>query len=352
MDDTQQQQLRDDLQFAIMKMEQLMVLDAKSVSKNHPFEIKSLVDVFAVFGYTADDFIDRHDQCTIFKRIRGELEGLLRDFSTHTKKYDKAVLLRDRLQLIKKEFIDMQGKYEYRRQDQERSQFHRGIVLARKHSDVLCDARTQESEREIQHKRNDLEKTHRVERAQLESFLHKLPEPHVKFSKLLLELKDTEKNLAKLRQFEDAKNVFLQADALEKKERARNTENFEKLKETKRALLREKHEQEIAELGEKLMEKRYILMRVNNNHRKSESQRMTNLRHDMNHSHTMDLHEKKQFSTNAVSTARKSHHTSSTFRGQQLLSTVQGKRLEVTSLCKLHDHENGAVPDGSVIFSG
>lgn len=75
---------------------------------------------------------------------------------------------------------------------------------------------------------------------------------------------------------------------------------------------------------------------------------MTNLRRDMNHSHVLDLHEKKHFSTNAVSTVRRSYHTSGTFRGQQLLSTVEGKRLEVTSLCKLHDNENGAIPDGSV----
>lgn len=75
---------------------------------------------------------------------------------------------------------------------------------------------------------------------------------------------------------------------------------------------------------------------------------MTNLGHDMNHCHTMDAHGKKQFSTNAVTTVRRSHHTSGSFRGQQLLSTVQGKRLEVTSLCKLHDEENGDIPDGSV----
>lgn len=75
---------------------------------------------------------------------------------------------------------------------------------------------------------------------------------------------------------------------------------------------------------------------------------MTNLSHDMSHCHTMDSHAKKQFSTNAVATVRRSHHTSGTYRGQQLLSTVQGKRLEVTSLCKLHDDENGAIPDGSV----
>lgn len=40
-------------------------------------------------------------------------------------------------------------------------------------------------------------------------------------------------------------------------------------KETKRALLREKQEQELAELEEKLMEKRYILMRANDSHQKT-----------------------------------------------------------------------------------
>lgn len=75
---------------------------------------------------------------------------------------------------------------------------------------------------------------------------------------------------------------------------------------------------------------------------------MTNLSRDMSHCHTMESHGKKQFSTNIVATVRRSHHTSGTYRGQQLLSTVQGKRLEVTSLCKLHDDENGMIPDGSV----
>lgn len=75
---------------------------------------------------------------------------------------------------------------------------------------------------------------------------------------------------------------------------------------------------------------------------------MTNLSRDMSHCHTMDSHGKKQFSSTAPTAVRRSHHTSASFRGQQLLSTVQGKRLEVTSLCQLHDDENGATPDGSV----
>lgn len=65
----------------------------------------------------------------------------------------------------------------------------------------------------------------------------------------------------------------------------------------------------------------------------------------------MDMHAKKVFSTNPAPVVRKSHAaTASTFRGQQLLSTVQGKRLEVASLCAIHDAEGGLAPDGSVNY--
>ncbi|KAL3671458.1 hypothetical protein V7S43_003380 [Phytophthora oleae] len=355
MDEAQKQQLRDDLQFAIMKAEQLTVLDSKTPagSKNNPMDIKSLVHVFAVFGYSAEDIIDKHDQCTIFKKIRAELDDLLRDLSMKTKKYDKAIVLRDRLRLIKREFVEMQGTYENRRQEKEEQQFSRGIVLAKQRSDVQCAARTDSCEREILHQQEELRKTHEVERAQLETYLNKVQEPHVKFSRLLLELKNTENNLAKLKLFEDAKNVSARVDSLERDQRALNTANFEKFKENKRALLLEKQQEELAEAREKLMEKRYVVMRANDTHRKTEVQRMKNLTVDMKHAQTMDMHNKKVFSTNAVAVVRKSHGTtSSTYRGQQLLSTVQGKRLEVTSLCLLHDSENGVVPPGSVIYTG
>ncbi|KAG2790749.1 hypothetical protein PC129_g6994 [Phytophthora cactorum] len=355
MDEDQKQQLRDDLQFAIMKAEQLTVLDSRAPagSKNNPMDIKSLVDVFTVFGFSADDIIDKHDQCTIFKKIRAELDDLLRDLSLNTKKYDKAIVLRDRLRLIKREFVEMQGTYESRRQEKETQQFSRGIVLAKQRSDVLYAADTDNYEREILHRQEELKKTHEVERAQLETYLNKLQEPHVKFSKFLLELKNTEKSLAKLKLFEDAKNVFVRVDSMERGERALNAAKFEKFKENRRSLLLQKQQQELAEAEEKLTEKRYVVQRANENHRKMEVQRMKNLKVDMKHEHTMDMHSKKVFSTNAVAAVRKSHSaTSSTYRGQQLLSTVQGKRLEVASLCLLHDSENGVVPPGSIIYIG
>lgn len=194
-----------------------------STPMRSPMEIKSLVDVFAVFGYSAEDVIDRHDQCTIFSRIRKELDDLLRDLAANTKKYDKAILLRDRLRRIKMEFVAMQGTYEAKRQDYERAQMQRGGVLTRRRTEGVGALRAELSEQEIEHRIDDLKRTHSVERAQLESFLNRLPEPHVKFSRLLLELKNTERNLAKLRLFEDAKNVYARADTLEADQRAKNT---------------------------------------------------------------------------------------------------------------------------------
>jgi hypothetical protein len=77
---------------------------------------------------------------------------------------------------------------------------------------------------------------------------------------------------------------------------------------------------------------------------------MKNLYNDMNHAFTMDIHDKKIFTTDSATNPRKNHTTSSTFRGQQFLSTLQGKRLEVASLCSIHDHEGGEIPSGSVSF--
>lgn len=50
---------------------------------------------------------------------------------------------------------------------------------------------------------------------------------------------------------------------------ARTVQSFETFKETKRAGLRQKQAQEIAELEEKLVEKRFVLLRANELHRKT-----------------------------------------------------------------------------------
>lgn len=263
------QQLREDLEFAILRAERLAALDAldSPPSPRHPLEMKALADVFAVFGYAPDDLIDKHDQCAIFRRVRAELEDALRTLAANPKKYDKAVVLRDRLRRMKTEFVDMQRSYEARRQQQERERLAKGGALCAIKSDAHCEARVDQTEREIADKRADLDKTHAVQRAQLEEFLERLQEPPAKLSKLLLQLKSTEKSLSKLRLFEDARTVFLRADALEKDERARSACSFEQFKQQKREQLRAQQAGERAEMDEKLAERRYITRRRNDAHR-------------------------------------------------------------------------------------
>lgn len=236
-------------------------------SPRHPLEMKALADVFAVFGFAPDDLIDKHDQCAIFRRVRAELEDALRQLASNPKKYDKAVLLRDRLRRMKSEFVDMQRSYEARRQQQEQERLAKGAALSAIKSDAECEARVSQTEREIANKRLDLDKTHAVQRAQLEKFLARLQEPPAKLSKLLLQFKSTEKSLAKLRLFEDARTVFVRADALEKDERARSACNFEQFKQQKREQLRAQQAAERAEMDEKLTERRYIARRRNDAHR-------------------------------------------------------------------------------------
>ena len=79
-------------------------------------------------------------------------------------------------------------------------------------------------------------------------------------------------------------------------------------------------------------------------------QRMKNLEGDMQHAHALTHYSTRVIKSDTTTGARRHNDTSSSYRGQQLLSTVQGKRLQVVSLCHLHEEEleHGILPDGSV----
>ncbi len=93
------------MRFAIAELQE-DALNTKSA-----FEIKNLVDVFSKFGYGSDDIIDKRDQIVMFTRIRHELTSILHQMTSKSE-YAHAIVLRDRLRLIKKEFIQLQQIYE------------------------------------------------------------------------------------------------------------------------------------------------------------------------------------------------------------------------------------------------
>ncbi|CAK4380985.1 unnamed protein product [Aphanomyces euteiches] len=334
------EQFCDDLRFAIAQLE------PDALDKKSTLEIKCLADVYSIFGYGKDDIVDKRDQIVMFTKIRTEMMGMLHHMTTKGK-YANAIVLRDRLRLIRKEFIQLQQTYEKRRQSEESDQFMDAVALVRAQHDVKWSGKQASVVDKCAWRRADLAKTHAVQTRQLEDYLESIHEPLVKFSKTLLELKTSERNLSKLQLYEQAKNVYTRADAMEKQERAKNTQEFLQYKQKLRDDLRAKQAVEVKQLEETLTDKQYATLRTKEWDTKRETQRVKNLKRDMQHAHVLDLHKPAEFTTHPLVAPRKHlHDTSSSYGGQHFLGNVRGERLQVQSLCALHDAED-EVPSGS-----
>ncbi|ETV65925.1 hypothetical protein H257_17474 [Aphanomyces astaci] len=338
-------QLCDDLRFAIAQLEP-DALEGKST-----LEIQCLADVYSIFGYGTDDIVDKRDQIVMFTKIRTEMMGVLHQMTTKGR-YAHAIVLRDRLRLIRREFIHLQQTYEKRRQDVEGDHFLDAIALVRTKHDAKWVQKHADVDSNCDWRREDLAKTHMIQTRQLEDYLDRIHEPIVKFSKTLLDLKTSERNLSKLQLYEQAKNVYTRADAMEKVERLKNTQEFHRHKQKQREDLRAKQHAEQKQLEEALTDKQYATLRAKDWDTKRESQRVKNLKRDMHHAHALDQHKPPEFTTHPL-VAPRDHlkQTSSTFGGQHFLSLVRGERLQVQSLCALHDAEEDAVPSGAVVYS-
>ncbi|OQR89806.1 hypothetical protein THRCLA_09570 [Thraustotheca clavata] len=303
----------DDLRFAIAQLE------PQALNKKSTLEIKNLADVYAIFGYGSDDIVDQRDQIVMFTKIRQEMMTVLNQMTTKGK-YANAIVLRDRLRTIKRDFIQLQHKYEKRRQDGENNLFSEAIELVRDQHEKKWFAKQKDIEAECNVRRQELEKTQLVQTRQLEDFLDRLPDPHCKFSKTLLELKNSEYYLSKLQLFEQAKNVYTRADAMETTEKDKCASEHHRAKQKMRDDLKAQHEIERQQLEEVLTEKKYGGVRAQDCDTKS---------------------------------APRTHYreTSSSYGGQHFLSSVRGARLQVQSLCALHDSEEGSpTPSGSTVY--
>ncbi|RHY30590.1 hypothetical protein DYB32_006892 [Aphanomyces invadans] len=329
--------------FAIAQLEP-DALEGKSTQ-----EIQCLADVYSIFGYGADDIVDKRDQIVMFTKIRTEMMGVLRQMTTKGR-YAHAIVLRDRLRLIRREFIQLQQTYEkvllaaFLKGDH----FLDAITLVRAQHDSKWVQRHVDVDTNCNWRREDLAKSHAIQTRQLEDYLDRIHEPMVKFSKTLLDLKTSERNLSKLQLYEQAKSVYARADAIEKLERAKNAQEFQRFKQKQREDLRIKQHAERKQLEEALTDKQYATLRAKEWDTKRESQRVKNLKRDMHHAHALDQHKPPEFTTHPLVAPREHlKQTSSTFGGQHFLGRVRGERLQVQSLCALHDAED-SVPSDAV----
>lgn len=290
--------------------------------------VTSLDESLNRFGYNSDDRIERRELVLMYSSIRDEMEKEIHTLA-HDSAYDAAKEMRGRLTELRSDFGRLQTDGAKLIRDDQCQLFEKGS------SRLLSDTKkrhTVEMERieEIgEEMREDLAKTHEIQKENLEKALMRMKLPRTKYSKRLIELFKAESGLIKLCEYEEARKVRYMIEKILPGEVKRNEEVFEFVKQSKREELAKAHKEDVNRLEEKIKALIWKDKRRRDTEQKREEQRISNNLQDMNHSHFLDSRLKAEMSVKPSALWQKRagyHSTSSSLRGQQILDNARGKK--------------------------
>jgi hypothetical protein len=299
--------------------------------------VGSLKDAFAQFDLNEDDIIDTREQVSMYNELKGSMQTVLDEFSSHGM-YDQAIDLRDRMVSLRKQFEQMQKKAEIDRQENEEKQLREAGNIIRKTRLKEWGQRQINLQHHLKAQHDDLVEVHRVQTHQLEEEMSIIPKPIIKFSTNMLAMKNSEKELVKQLRFEEAKSLRKRIDVLEAREVGSYEKRLEAADEMRRQRLQDS--QAVDDKKRLQMSKKFEWSQARHKERDMmlTVARVANNRKDMLHCHHMDKMKQPQFTTRPIVPNRASHdQTSSTMRGTQLLKTVATGRKAVAELCGQHD---------------
>jgi hypothetical protein len=142
---------------------------------------------------------------------------------------------------LRTEFEKMQIDTELERQEAEHKSFREASkIITKKRNQMWNQDRTSLMAR-LQFEDADLAHTHRVQRAQLEQEMRALPNPIIKLTRQLLDMKDSEKNLVRQKRFEEAKQLRKRVDKQGRKENDIFEAQLAAAEERRRKLLQNDH---------------------------------------------------------------------------------------------------------------
>jgi hypothetical protein len=163
-------------------------IDVSTVYKqaaNNLTTIKNFNESLNRFGYTKDDRIDRRDMVLMYQTIQSEMSNEITSLA-HSNSYSNAKEMRNNLNTIKKEFLNLQvTNDENRRNEQEE-------IFQKTQQSFLNEVRLrhENEERDVLRKcqalRENLAKTHEIEIENLELKLKKIKKLPVVYSKKLI----------------------------------------------------------------------------------------------------------------------------------------------------------------------
>lgn len=320
----------------------------KKLDRKKLINVHSLKEAFGLFGVEEGDRIDTRDLVILTATIEEELKGAKQECEA-VRDYDAAAKVRDRLHNIQQEFLTIQLEQQNSDQSDERRKFddakrkiHHGLQQQYRTS-------TDDLEKVNQTRLGHLQHAHEVQRANLENYIRNMHRPRVRYTKGLLDLMHSEKHLSKLDRFEDAKAV----GRIISQQRPREVDHHEHQIQHKCNVLRrklsERQEFELTKLNEKLHDLR---LRHDRNHNQRVEMTHTRMKlhyKDMSNRHMTVGQKPEQFCAvhggrvRPVIKKRAGYHaTDATFRGTQLLKSVQGDAIkDVVSLCQIHKFGHG-----------
>jgi len=307
-------------------------------SKNRRLsQVANLSEAFKQFDLNGDDHIGVREQVTMYHQLKAGMQTSLSELARKGF-YDQAAELRDRMKSIKREFEGRQVHTEESRQEKERRNFQ----TASKKIHTTKISQWGESGRRLHQEccatDDAMTHSHNIQTRQLEEEMAHLPDKMIKFSRTLLEMKDSETHLAGLGKFEEAKSLKRRVDKLEAAERDQHERNIEAGKNRRRALL-QKNQADDRKKREQMDKKfEWAHTRAMEHDMKITNWRMSNNMHDMKHAHKVDSNKPPTFTTNQLLTKQRTQFlaTGSTLRGSQLLASVATGRQAVAGLCGMH----------------
>lgn len=199
--------------------------------------VKNIGEAFEAFGLKRTDVIPRRDSVVMFYKIEGAFRTFIAHY-TDSAKFDEAKEAESRLDLLRDQFRDYQMGMERDRMAKENKMLAKvdKQILAKLVEDNAVRAKAVEDQ--CRHSIEDMHVDHEIDFENLEADLYRVKKPHMKYSKRLLELKQAESSLTRLKQYDDAKNVHKMIMKIQPKEERDFDDAFNEMLESRRRKMR------------------------------------------------------------------------------------------------------------------
>lgn len=290
--------------------------------------LRTLDETLDRFGLCRDDRIERTDLVKIYRRVEKEMENEIFRLA-NTAFYREAKEMRGRLGSLRAEFDSLQTNGVKSSQRDQNAEFQKGSEELFENVRLKHMAQKAGISSKCAAMKADQDRFHQIQWENLELTISRIPRPHLRSSKKLIELMKAELGLIKTNQYEDAEKVHRMVSKILPSEEKAFFNKFDKSIESRRENLRNKQLRDSLKLEEAMKAVVWDDIRSREMELKIQTQRVKNHEIDMGHAHLAESRLRPEMSVKPSALWQKRpgfESTAASTRGHQLLAVVRGKK--------------------------